>query len=208
MATTQLPMEPTITYLDPYAGPGAAARPYTCRLHIGSEEPVIGLLNNLFIDSSAFLDDVARSLNQHLPSAKFHRYGKGANGNPTMTTSAKVFDAIEADCDAVILAYGHCGSCTASLIRDAAALVETGTPIVALITEKFEEEAAFLSRANGYPDMPIVILPHPIAGETAAYQQAVADLAVPLIFRAFTQGQSGRVTKPENDKPSEVRNAG
>ena len=49
-------------------------------------------------------------------------------------------------------------------MRDGINLARRGIPTVCLLTDKFSDQADFVSRAAGMPDMPRVILPHPVAG--------------------------------------------
>ena len=59
-------------------------------------------------------------------------------------------------------------------MRDGIALAKRGKPAVALVTEVFKAQGDFIAQASGMPDVPRVILPHPVAGIGAA---AMADLA-------------------------------
>jgi len=62
-------------------------------------------------------------------------------------------------------------------------------PAVALVTEKFKEEALFLARAGGIPDVPFVFLPHPVAGKSASYHRALAKIIAPAVVAALVKGQ-------------------
>ncbi len=59
-------------------------------------------------------------------------------------------------------------------MRDGIALARQGRPTVAFVTAKFRPQGEFVARAEGMPEVPQVILPHPVAGIGAA---AMADLA-------------------------------
>jgi len=50
-----------------------------------------------------------------------------------------------------------------------------GRPAVAFVTQKFEPQGNFVAAAEGMPDVPRVILPHPIAGIGADAMATVAD---------------------------------
>lgn len=59
-------------------------------------------------------------------------------------------------------------------MRDGIAAAGRGVPAVVLVTENFRQSAAFVSRAEGLPDIPVVVTPHPIAGTGAEYMAKVA----------------------------------
>lgn len=177
-------------YLDPFAGPGAEPEPYLPRLKIEANGLTIGLMSNLFVDATAFLEDLIPPLSALLPRVTFRAYDKIAVRNSTFVAPAEVLEKIQAECDAVICAYGHCGSCTGGTVRDAVAFARAGFPVVALVTEKFIEEARFLAAAGGIPDTPFVFMPHPIAGREAAFQAAVARAIAPAVLSALTEGRT------------------
>jgi hypothetical protein len=55
----------------------------------------------------------------------------------------------------------------------------SGVPVVVLVTEAFAEQAAFVARAAGMPGIPIVFLPHPVAGSPAPVLDALAAEVAP-----------------------------
>lgn len=179
----------TITYLDPHADVGATQDPYELRL-----QPVAGtriaLFANMYTDSVAFLRDLAEPLGRALPGAAFTFFDKGSVRNMSFPAAPEFVAEIAAAADAVVLAYGHCGSCTAGVVNDAISLARAGRPVVALVTHRFIEEAHFLARARGLPNAPFVFLPHPVAGQSHAYHQALADAITPAIVRGLRDGAS------------------
>lgn len=182
---------PTIFYLDPSGEPGVAVEAYTARLDTFGRV-TIGLFSNMFIDATAFLEDLSTEMAVNLHDAAFRPYDKGHVRSMTFPAPPDLITRIAGECDAVVLAYGHCGSCTASLVRDAVALARSGVPVVALVTEKFEEEATFVARAAGIPDTPRVILPFPMAGQPAAWHRDVARRTSAAVIRALEIGQGSR----------------
>ena len=161
------------TYLNPSREPGKPADPYTPRL-TKTKDFTIGLMSNLFVDASAFLEDLKTPLSAAEQDVSFRFYDKGKRLNAAFPAPRSLIDKIASECDAVILAYGHCGSCTAGTVRDGVALARVGLPVVVLVTTKFRDEALFIARAGGIPDVPFVFLPHPIAGRDELYHQTVA----------------------------------
>ena len=59
-------------------------------------------------------------------------------------------------------------------MRDGIAVARQGKPVVAFVTTKFEPQGDFVARAAGMPDVPRVIVPHPVAGSGT---DAMVDLA-------------------------------
>lgn len=53
-------------------------------------------------------------------------------------------------------------------------MARAGRPAVAFVTTKFEPQGNFVARAEGMPDVPRLIVPHPIAGIGAARMAEVA----------------------------------
>lgn len=183
--------KPGFVYLDPHAKPGAPIDAYEPRLVLAGAAPkTIGLMSNLFVDASHLLEDLQEPLGQLVPSVKFRFYDKGHMRNSSFPAPATQIEQIARECDAVICAYGHCGSCTGGTVRDAVALARARVPVVALVTAKFIDEAKFLARAGGIPDTPFVFLPHPIAGQTKELQQAVARNIASAVLAALTSGET------------------
>jgi hypothetical protein len=51
--------------------------------------------------------------------------------------------------------------------------------VVVLVTEEFEEEAHFVARAAGMPDIPMIFLPHPVAGTPRELREDLAARVAP-----------------------------
>ncbi len=49
-------------------------------------------------------------------------------------------------------------------MSDAVIIARTGTPAVALVTDRFVEQGRLIAAAQGMPDLPQVRLPYPVAG--------------------------------------------
>ena len=187
-------MSSNFVYHDPYAEPGAPIDPYVPRLKPGGSPVRIALFANLFTDSVAFLEDLSAPLGQILPGAEFHPYDKQFVRNMSVPASAELVQRIASECDAALLAYGHCGSCTAGVVQDGILLARAGVPVVVMVTQRFREEAAFLARALGIPDVPFVFLPHPVAGREAAFHKALAQAVAPAVVSAMMNAASTDVS--------------
>ena len=70
-------------------------------------------------------------------------------------------------------------------MRDWINIAKAGTPVVALVTEKFLEQSVFVSQSLGLPNLPRVLLPHPVAGSTDKEMNKIAFSVVPKIITAL-----------------------
>jgi hypothetical protein len=70
-------------------------------------------------------------------------------------------------------------------VRDGINLARRGVPAVALVTEEFLPQSVFVARAAGMPDIPRIILPHPIAGTGREAMRKVAESYVPAMLSAL-----------------------
>jgi hypothetical protein len=71
------------------------------------------------------------------------------------------FEAFAAGIDTAIVGLAACGSCTAWSIDDAVNLIARGIPTVVVATDEFEGLCRSLAKFHGYPDLPLLIVPHP-----------------------------------------------
>ncbi len=70
-------------------------------------------------------------------------------------------------------------------MRDGINLARRGVPAVALVTEEFLPQSVFVAQASGMPDIPRIILPHPIAGTGREAMRKVAESYVPAMLAAL-----------------------
>jgi hypothetical protein len=74
-------------------------------------------------------------------------------------------------------------------VRDGIAAARRGRPVVVVVTEDFRPQADFVAASEGMPDVPRVIVPHPIAGAPDEDVRAAAVSAAPDIA-ALLRGRS------------------
>jgi hypothetical protein len=187
-------MSEPYVYLNPVAKPTAPEEPYLPRLRPRGRTR-IARFPNLFADSAPFLADLAESLAPLLPNATFPYFDKRFGRYMSTPASPELREQILAESDAVVLAYGHCGSCTSGVVHDGVLLARAGMPVAVLVTERFRDEAQFLARALGVPDLPFIFLPHPVAGQDAAYHRALAQAIAPLVMSGLVDGKSSDATR-------------
>jgi hypothetical protein len=82
------------------------------------------------------------------------------SGSLTMTAAARA--ELMRRCSAVVLGIGTCGSCTRWVAEDAITLEREGVPTISLYTEPFAVLGSTLARTDGLPELPMVVLPHPL----------------------------------------------
>ena len=70
-------------------------------------------------------------------------------------------------------------------MRDGVNLARRGVPAVALVTTVFRAQADFVARSLGMPDVPRVVLPHPVAGTPTARMREVAEAHVDAMLAAL-----------------------
>ena len=93
----------TTEFHDPRAEPKAVAEPYEITVDL-NKQVSIGLVANGLPDSVRFLDHVEKTLAQAVPTASFVRYDKG---DASSVVGGKMLEDIQAECQAVVAAYGH-----------------------------------------------------------------------------------------------------
>jgi hypothetical protein len=62
-----------------------------------------------------------------------------------------------------------------------------GIPAVAVITDRFEASARAMAEANGLPDYPFAVIPHPVAGNSDDELARKAELAVRALVPLLTE---------------------
>lgn len=176
----------TVTYLLP-DGVAVEERVYSLSHPVASGAGLtLGLLSNGFPDTENFLDRLADALSEALPGVAFRVETKAVL---SAAVQEPQLSRMAADCEAVIVAWGHCGSCTAGVTRDAMAFAELGVPTATLICDVFWDYAGWMARTMGMPALPRVRIPYPVAGTGEARQREVARAAVPEILLALRAHQ-------------------
>ena len=70
-------------------------------------------------------------------------------------------------------------------MRDGIAFARRGIPVVAFVTEDFRAQGDFVARATGMPDIPRLLLPHPVAGTGKAAMLRLAQSIGPTLLGAM-----------------------
>jgi hypothetical protein len=169
----------TIIY-DPRSEVGVPVNDYKLSIDVKAPGLVIGLVSNGFPDAENLLVAVGRALATVLDEPEIRIF---ARNDPSVVAHESVVSEVVSQCDAVVTAMGHCGSCTSSTVRDAVTFAGRGLPTVGLVTAKFWESGSFVARSVGMPEVPRVMLPYPVAGTGLANIARIADEAASQIVR-------------------------
>jgi hypothetical protein len=94
-----------IEFHNPQGERAVPADPYTLGIDLAANPPsVVGLLANGFPDSENFLRHVGTELERLIDGIEVRVWNKG---NASIPAPDSMLDGIQAQCDAVIAAYGH-----------------------------------------------------------------------------------------------------
>jgi hypothetical protein len=91
-----------------------------------------------------------------------------------------------AACDAVINAYGDCGSCTSWCVHDGVTLEKRGVPTATINSDAFVVLGQQEAVALGVPGLPIVMVPHPMGDVSAEVVVERARGMIPQLIRVLT----------------------
>ena len=142
---------------------------------------VLGLLNNTKDQSDIILDQLEHQLKDQFDDAEVKYYRKPSVSG--MPVSMK--EQLTKEVDALITATGDWGSCTSWSVHDCISLERTGIPTVAIVTHVFADYGRRITRLQKMPDLPIVVINHPVAAQpeskirsdvTGHYSQIVSAL--------------------------------
>jgi len=155
--------------LDPRGEVDADAQPVTDRLET-VEGATLGLLDNSKANADVFLDEVATVLTTEYGVADTVSVRKDKSPVP----ADGLADTLASSCDAVVNAYGDCGSCTSWCVYDSIDLERRGVPVATINSDEFVKLGQSEARSLGMPGLPLVTVPHPLGD---APEQTVRERA-------------------------------
>jgi hypothetical protein len=145
----------------------------------------VGLLANVKRNAEQFLDDVGALLQQEHAVAGVVRRKKMSITDPV---PPDMLADLVAECDAVVVGVGDCGSCSASAVADGLALEAAGIPAVVVCSDAFSVSADAMARLQGSPGYHYVQTAHPVAPLTPPELRERAVAALPEIVATLTTG--------------------
>jgi len=143
--------------LDPRGEVNADKQPIADRLD-DLAGTIIGLLDNSKANADVLLDEVADILTDEYGVADTVSVRKDKSPVPADSLA----DTLAAQCDAVVNAYGDCGSCTSWCVYDSIDLERRGVPVATVNSDEFVKLGQSEARSLGMPGLPIVTVPHPM----------------------------------------------
>jgi hypothetical protein len=144
----------------------------------------IGLFSNTKKNADHFLREVGERLEaDHAAEVSEVVYKDVA----TSAADEAVYEELR-EYDAVLIAYGDCGSCSSWTMHDAFQLEEAGVPTVVFCTEEFTTLCQYEAENQGVPGLPIVEIEHPIAdlSPEAVASERVTDDILTAVTEALT----------------------
>lgn len=135
----------------------------------------IGLFSNTKKNADHFLREVGERLEADHDAAVSEVVYKDV---ATSAADDAVYEELR-EYDAVLIAYGDCGSCSSWTMHDAFQLEEAGIPTVVFCTGEFTTLCQYEAENQGVPGLPIVEIEHPIADlspEDVASERVTDDI--------------------------------
>lgn len=142
----------------------------------------IGLLDNTKKNADLLLKAAAEIL-QREHGVREVVYRRKISSSPA--APAAMLDEMAA-CDAVINAYGDCGSCTSWCVHDGVTLEKRGVPTATVNSDAFVVLGQMEAVALGVPGLPIVMVPHPMGDVSAGVVIERARDMVAQVVRVLT----------------------
>ncbi|MDR9432103.1 MAG: UGSC family (seleno)protein [Natronomonas sp.] len=142
----------------------------------------VGLLDNSKSNADIFL----KAIGEHLQS----EYGveeivyRRKDKSPIPADS--IADQLHSQCDAVVNAYGDCGSCTSWCVYDSIDLEKKGTPVATINSDEFVKLGQSEAQSLGMPGLPLVTVTHPMGDLEKPEVLARAESAIEEIVDVLT----------------------
>lgn len=155
--TTRSEGSRTVELLDPRGEVEYETLPLAERLET-LEGATIGLLDNSKSNADVFLEVVGDRLESEYGVAEVIYRRKDKSPIPADDLATQLHDA----CDAVVNAYGDCGSCTSWCVYDSIDLEKKGTPVATINSDEFIKLGQSEAQALGIPGLPLVRVAHPM----------------------------------------------
>ncbi len=146
-----------IELLDPRGEVDVQSDPIAPRIET-LEGKTIGLLDNSKSNAKILLEEIGELLQSEYGVEKLVYKRKDKSPVP----ADDIADQLHAQCDAVVNAYGDCGSCTSWCVYDSIDLERKGTPTATINSDEFVRLGQSETRSLGMPGLPLVTVPHPM----------------------------------------------
>jgi len=193
-AAPMVKMEPgKITALNPRGMPPAIQLiPMAPRLST-LDGKTIYLVSDGFPGADAFLGQVKLWFSKNMPSVTtVYRLKAGgfADDDP------KLFAEMKEKANGVIMAIGHCSTCTPATVGHCITFEKMGLPSAPMVTIAFKDLAKTNAAKRGMPDERIVFTPHPVWGKTDAEMYAYLEGNDPVTGKPLMKEVISALTTP------------
>jgi hypothetical protein len=171
----------SIEVLDPRGEVNETGEAITDRLET-LEGTTIGLLDNSKSNARLLLDEIGKILKDEYGVAEVVSRRKDKSPVP----ADELADQLHAQCDAVVNAYGDCGSCTSWCVYDSIDLEKMGTPTATINSDEFVRLGQSEARSLGMPNLPLITVPHPMGDIVEEKVRARANDIIEEIHKVLT----------------------
>lgn len=182
---TTVKTAPLLTVHNPVGYPPTIRRKQPAPRLSSLDGKTIYLVDSRFDDSVELLKQVQAWFAERMPGVKTvlrqmaSYYGKD---DPAL------WNEIRTQGHAAIIGVGHCSTCAPAVSTHAITLEsQYGVPTVALHTERFVKVVQSVVRMGGLPQAPLVFVPQPVMGRSAAELRAYVEGSNPHTGRPVMQ---------------------
>ncbi|WP_370223631.1 UGSC family (seleno)protein [Pararhodobacter marinus] len=192
--STAITTQGTITALDPTGTPPVVTGKQPAPRPSSLEGATVYLVDSRFDDSLELLKQIAAWFGVHMPSVTVEirqLASTYAKDDPDLWEEIRNRGAV------AIIGVGHCSTCAPAVSTHAITLeTKYGVPTVAVHTEKFDRVVRSVVKMGGLPQAPLVFVPQPVMGKSAAELKAYVEGIDPVrgapvmqeIVEALTRG--------------------
>jgi hypothetical protein len=151
------------------------------------------LVSDGFPSADTFLNQIKIWFNKNMPSVSVEyrlKAGGFADEDP------KLFAELKAKANAVIMAIGHCSTCTPATVGHCMTFEKMGLPSAPIVTIAFKDLAKTNAAKRGMPLERICFTPHPVWGKNEAEMQAYIQGNDPVSGKPFMKEVIDALTVP------------
>jgi len=170
---TTVKTAPILTVHNPVGYPPKISRKQPAPRLDSLDGKTIYLIDSKFDDSVELLKQVQAWFAARMPGVKTQLrqmasyYGKD---------DPELWNEIKSNGHAAIIGVGHCSTCAPAVSTHAITLeTKYGVPTVAIHTDKFVKVVQSVTRMGGLPQSPLVFVPQPVMGKSAAELRAYVE---------------------------------
>jgi len=168
------------------------------------EGKTIYLIDDTFPGADHFLHQIANWFAKNMPSVNTEyrvKAGGLADDDP------KLWAEVKAKGNAVIMAIGHCSTCTPATVGHCMTLEKMGIPTAPMVTIAFRDLARTNAANRGMPHERICFTPHPVWGKTDGEMYAYLEGNDPVTGKPLMGEVIAALTAPltaEESRPGTI----